>query len=462
MNQANSKKVLSLFSLVMINVLAVDSLRSLSIGAEYGFSIVFFYLIGALFFLIPVALVAAEMATGWPESGGIYIWLREAFGKRWGFFIIWLQWLYNIVWYPTIMSLMAATLAFLFEPSLANNKIYMWSVVSLLFWLATFVNWFGMRLSGWVSSITTLFGTLLPFAFIMLLVIIWLIQGKPSAIHFNWASFFPNLTNINSLALLSSILFGLIGLEMSAVHAGEVKDPKKDYPRALFISAAIIIVTLVLGSLAVAIVIPQEKIQLASGLMDSFSIFFNAFHLPWMIPVIAFLIILGGMGGVAAWIIGPTKGIMIAAADDNAPRFLAQQNKYGVPSHALIVQGIIFTFLSTIFIFMPSINAAFGLLTAMTSQLGVMVYVLLFAAAIRLRYKHPAVIRKYRVPGGNAFMWLICSLGILICLIVLVLGFFPPSQIDIGSVALYESLLISGTLLICLPPFFMKRRLRKS
>jgi putative glutamate/gamma-aminobutyrate antiporter len=461
MNITSNKKVLSLFSLVMINVLAVDSLRSLSIGAEYGLSIIFFYILGAVLFLIPVALVAAEMATGWPETGGIYIWLREAFGKRWGFFIIWLQWLYNIVWYPTIMSLMAATVAYLFNPLLAHSKLYMWCAVMALFWLATFTNWFGMKLSGWISSAATIFGTLLPFGFIITLVIIWLAQGKPSAINFTWHDFFPSLNNINSLALLSSILFSLIGLEMSAVHAGDVKNPKRDYPRALFISATIIIVTLVLGSLAIAIVIPQAKIQLASGLMDSFSIFFNAFHMPWMIPVIAILIVLGGMGGVAAWIIGPTKGIMVAAKDDNAPRFLAKQNKYGVPANTLVAQGIIFTFLSSFFILMPSINAAFNLLSVMTSQLGVMVYVLIFSAAIRLRYKKPNVERKYKVPGGNWVMWLICSIGIITCLVVLVLGFLPPSQIEVGSVSVYESILIGGVILICLPPFLMQRHKHK-
>ncbi len=146
------KKALSVFSLVMINTIAVDSLCSLPISAEYGFSIVFFYILGALLFLIPTALIAAELATGWPETGGIYIWLREAFGKKAGFLIIWLQWLYNIVWYPTIMSLLAATLAYIFDPSLANNKEYMITMILFMFWAATFSNWFGMRLSGWLQA----------------------------------------------------------------------------------------------------------------------------------------------------------------------------------------------------------------------------------------------------------------------------------------------------------------------
>jgi len=80
------KRVLSVFSLVMINVIAVDSLRSLPISAAYGFSIVFYYLLAAILFFVPVALIAAELATAWPETGGLYVWVREAFGRRWGFF----------------------------------------------------------------------------------------------------------------------------------------------------------------------------------------------------------------------------------------------------------------------------------------------------------------------------------------------------------------------------------------
>ncbi len=453
-----SKKTLSLFSLVMINVIAVDSLRALPISAEYGFSIVFFYLIGGLFFLVPVALVAAELATGWPKAGGIYIWVREAFGKQWGFLIIWLQWLYNIFWYPTIMSFIAGTIAYLINPQLANEKFYMWSVVMVLFWGATFTNWYGMRLSGLISTLSSLFGTLLPMFFIIVLAAAWIYMGKPIQVDFTWKEFFPDLSNINNLGLLSMVLFSLIGLEMSAVHAGEVKDPQRDYPKALFISSVLILTTLTLGSLAIAIVIPQAKIQLASGLMDSFSIFFNAYHMSWMVPIIAFLIILGCLGAVSAWIIGPTKGIMVAAGDGSAPEFLSQQNRHGAPGNVLIAQGIIFTALSSLFIFMPSINSAFTLLSAITSQVALLVYLLIFAAVIRLRYTQPHVERKYKIPGGKYIVWIVAGIGMSVSVVVFFLGFLPPSQIPVGNITIYEIILIGGTILTCVPPFFMNRK----
>ena len=111
------KKPLSVLSLVAINVIAIDSLRTLPFSAEYGFSAVFYYLLAAITFFLPVSLVSAELATAWSETGGVYVWVREAFGKKIGFLTIWLQWFYNIVWYPTIMSVIAVTIAYTINPA---------------------------------------------------------------------------------------------------------------------------------------------------------------------------------------------------------------------------------------------------------------------------------------------------------------------------------------------------------
>jgi putative glutamate/gamma-aminobutyrate antiporter len=456
MSIITSRKTLTVFSLIMINVIAVDSLRALPINALYGFSLVFYYILGGILFFIPAALVVAELATGWPATGGMYVWLREAFGKRIGFIVIWLQWFFNIVWYPTIMSLLAATLAYIFAPELANNKAYMVTMVLLMFWGATFANWYGMRVSSWLSTVASLIGTILPMLFMISLGAIWLYNGKPSNINFSWSSFFPKIDSINNLSLLTMVLFSLIGMEMSAVHAGDVKNPQRDYPRALFISALIIISTLVFASLAVAVVIPLAKIQLASGLMDSFTVFFNTFHLSWMIPVIVVLIILGGIGMVSAWVIGPARGIMVAAADGAAPKFFEAKNKHDVPTRILVLQGIITTVLSSAFIFMPTINSAFSLLSAITSQVAIIVYFGIFASVIKLRYSKPEVKRAFCVPGGKIGLWLIAGTGFVTCFVVWCFGFFPPSQIPVGNVYVYETLLIGGTLLICMVPLLYR------
>lgn len=451
-----AKKVLSVFSLVMINVIAVDSLRTLPISAKLGASLISYYLIAALAFFIPVALVAAELATAFPHTGGIYIWIREGFGKKMGFITIWLQWIYNVVWYPTILAFIAATLAYLFEPSLANNKLYLLATVLGLFWLFTILNCFGMKVSSIVSTIGALIGTILPMAVIIFLAFIWLSKGNTPAVDFhNWI---PDFSSLSNLSLFSVVLFGLIGIEMSAVHAEEVRNPQRDYPKALLYSTLIIISTLTLGSLAIVTVVPGEKLSVVSGLIDAYDIFFKAYNIPGMTTLIAILIILGGVSGVSAWIIGPTKGLLVSAQDGSLPTFFTRTNKYGAPVTILITQALIVTVLSSIFILFDSINAAYWLLSDMCAQMALMVYIVMFAAAIRLRYSHPNQARAYKVPGGNLVMWFICIIGILCCLTAMLLGFIPPSQIPIDNVALFETFLIGGLALFVIVPWFLAKK----
>ncbi len=450
----HSKRVLSVFSLVMINIIAVDSLRTLPISAKLGLSLISYYVIAAFAFFIPVALVAAELATAYPNTGGIYVWVREAFGKRAGFITIWLQWIYNVVWYPTILAFIAATLSYLIAPELSNNKFYLLGTTLSLFWLFTLLNCFGMRISSIVSIIGASIGTVLPMLIIIILGIIWCIQGKTLAIDYS-ASWLPDFSSLGNLSLFAAVLFGLIGMEMSAVHAEEVKNPQRDYPKALLYSTLVIISTLSLGSLAIVIVVPNESLSVVSGLIDAYSIFFNSYHLPWMTSVIAVLIILGGISGVSAWIIGPTKGLLVSARDGSLPARFARVNKYGAPVTILVTQAIIFTILSSIFILLDSINAAYWMLSDLSAQMALMVYVIMFAAAIKLRYSKPDHPRGYTIPGGNIVMWLISGTGIVCCLVAMFVGFIPPSQIPIGNVFFFESFLVGGLILFVLIPWLL-------
>ncbi len=450
-----AKKVLSVFSLVMINVIAVDSLRTLPISAKLGAALISYYIVAALAFFIPVALVAAELATAFPKTGGIYIWVREGFGKKAGFITIWLQWIYNVVWYPTILAFIAATIAYLFEPSLANNKTYLLITVLGLFWLFTILNCFGMKILSIVSIIGALLGTILPMLVIISLAFVWLLQGKPSAVDFhNWL---PDFSSLSHLSLFSVVLFGLIGIEMSAVHAEEVQNPQRDYPRALLYSTLLIISTLSLGSLAIVTVVPQESLSVVSGLIDAYAVFFKAYNIPQMTTIIAVLIILGGVSGVSAWIIGPTKGLLVSAQDGSLPLFFTRTNKHGAPVTILITQAFIVTILSSIFILFDSINAAYWLLSDLCAQMALMVYVIMFATAIKLRYSHPDHPRSYKIPGGNKVMWFVGGLGTLCCLAAMFVGFIPPSQIPIDDVFLFESFLIGGLALFVLIPWLFAK-----
>lgn len=448
----STTRTLNIFLLAMINVAAICSIKNWPLTAVYGFSSLFYFIVSILLFFIPVSLVSAELATGWPERGGVYVWVREAFGHRWGFLAGWLLWVENVVWYPTILSFIAGTVAFSFNPGLADNTFYMFCMIFGTFWGATLINLMGMRTSGWISTLGVILGTIIPGIIIIGLGIAWLVAEKPSHITFNWSSFFPDLSSPQQLTLLAGVLLGFAGMEMSAVHARDVKNPQKNYPRAILLSASIIIALSILGTLAIAIVIPQDKISLVSGGMEAIAFFLRSYNLGWAVPIIAVMVAFGALGGMSTWTAGPSKGMLAAAQDGDFPPILHKVNKHDMPVGMLVFQGIIVSILGIVFLLMPNVNSSFWILLALTSQLYLLLYAIMFAAGIRLRYKRPDVPRAYKIPGGKFGMWLTAGLGFLSSVAAIFIGFFPPDQLETGSPLFYVLFLVFGMIIFCAAP----------
>lgn len=459
--QFKNKRVLSVFTLVMINVIAIDSLRNLPANAATGLYIVFYYVIATLTFLLPCILVTAELATHHPKTGGAYVWVREAFGRKWGFFTIWMQWIYNVFWYPTILSFIAVNIAYLIDPALASNKLYLVGMIIALFITASIANNFGMHVSGWVSAISAIGGTLIPMIFIVILGVVWWCTGKPLAITPSWSNMMPSFTHPDNIALLVVVFFSLMGFEMSAVHAGEVKNPQRDYPRALLISSLVVVTSMILASIAITLVVPQKSLNIISGLDQAFSLFLNAFHLKWLMPITIVLIILGGFGGMAAWVIGPTKGLMVAAEDGCLPKKLSERNQYNAPGMILLLQAIVVVLISGLFLFFPAVTTSYWILSDLTAQMALIFYILFFACAIRLRYTTPHNPAAFRIPGGKLGLWVTCLVGILSCVGAIAIGFVPPTSIPVDSVLHYELILGGGLLIFILIPFVIYALMQK-
>ncbi|MDF2691005.1 MAG: amino acid transporter [Gammaproteobacteria bacterium] len=455
MSKSVPAKILSTFSLVMITITCVDSVRNLPASALFGSSVVFFFILSAIVFFIPTALICAELSTTWPEQGGIYTWGKMAFGKGFGLFTVWFQWIENVIWYPLILSFIAGTLTYLITPQLANNKFYVFALINIVFWICTWINLKGLKLSAKLTEIFGMLGLIVPMLLIIALGLIWLLGPYPHQISFSKESMLPHWSDTGMWISLSAIVMSLTGVEITTIHAAEVKNPQKSYPRALLISTIFILLTLILGSLAIALVIPSTQLNLISGIMDAFSDFLSAYHLAWLTPIVAVSLILGAVAGLNNWIIGPTKGLMIAAQDGYLPPFLQKQNSKASPTNLLYIQGAIVTVLSSLFLFMPSVNSSYWLLNVLTTQLYMLMYLCVFFAFLRLRYKHPDAKRPFRVPGGKIGMWLISLLGILSMLFTVYIGFIPPAQIPYHSVLEYEAILGIGLVVFCLPPLIM-------
>lgn len=455
-SSSHPHRVLGVFVLALLNMAVITSLRNLPLVAQYGLGSVFYYLIAALLFIIPSALVSAELATGWPKGGGVYIWVREAFGDRWGFVAIWLQWVHNVPWYPALLSFIGTTFAYgIGLTGLVENKLYTFLIIVVGFWGSTLLNFLGIKTSSWFSSLCVIVGSLIPGVAIIALGIIWVVSGNPIQTPLSARFILPDFSSFNNIVFLTGLFLAFAGLEVNAVHAREVKNPQKNFPRAIFIAAFVTLGMFILGSLAIAIVIPHEKISLVAGLMEAYHAMFSTFHLDWVTNVIALLIVFGAYGELNAWIAGPSKGLFVTARHGSLPPVFQKVNKEGVPINLLIFQASIVTIASLVFLFTPSLSTAYWILIALSAQIYLLMYFLMFIAAIRLRYTKPNVHRTYRVSKGNLGMWIVAGVASIASLFAMVVGFFPPSQLPIGNFLAYELFLILTLVLLFILPLII-------
>ena len=446
-------KPLSVFALVAINIIAIDSLRNLSITASYGFALPFIYLIICLLFLVPSALVTAECATHYPKMGGAYVWIKQALGSRAGLVAIWLQWIYNVIWFPTILAFISAHAAYLINSNLASNTHYLVACIISVFGMATLANWYGMKTSSWVSILSALVGTLIPMAVIIFLACLHLHRHLPLALSPTASSWLPQPAQLSFLVVG---LFSVFGLEMSASHAEAVANPKKDYPRALLISSVLIVLTLVLSSLAIAIIVPPQSLNLVTGIHQALTLFLKDAHHTSILPTLIAAIILGCFGSIAAWAIGPTKGLLVAAKDGLLPPVFKRTNRYNSPSALLLLQMVLVTILSLLFLLAPSFQAYYWILTDLTGQLALLFYALFFIAGWRLGRMTPAHKNAFRLK--NSVRHLVCSTGVITCTSAFFIGFVPPAMIlQRHQVWMFESALVTGILLALTAPLLLYR-----
>jgi amino acid transporter len=326
------RRVISVFVLAMLNVAIMASLRNLPLVASYGLGAVTLFAIVAVTFLLPSAFVSAELATGWSRGGGVYVWVREALGDRWGFFAIWMQWVHNVSWYPVILSFVATTIAYVFNPALAENKFFVVGIILVSFWGMTLLNYLGIETSSWFSTIGVILGTILPGVLVIALGIFWIVDGNPINTELSLNALVPKFSDLGDLVFLAGLFLAFTGLEVSSAYANEVENPQKNYPKSIILAAIITFSVFMLGSLAIAFVLPKGSISLASGLMEAFRQFFAFYNLSWTLPIVGILLVIGAIAEVNAWIVGPVKGLYASTCHGNLPPLFHKLNKYNVGS----------------------------------------------------------------------------------------------------------------------------------
>lgn len=444
-------KKISLASLVILIIAAIDNMRNLPAAALFGSSLIFFFTLSALIFLIPTALMAAELSATFPEKGGVYHWVNRAFGKKFAMAAIWLQWINTMVWYPTMLSFIAGTLAYLINPELASNKTYLISCILIVFWSLTLVNLKGIHISAMVNNICATIGTIIPLIFLIILGAAWLFTGRPLQIDLSMESLIPPLSQTTSWVSLIAIMASFLGIELSGVHVNEIRDPQKNFPKAVLIATLFIFLSMVFGSLSIAFVLEEKEINLISGVMQVFSSFFKAFGLEALTPILTLLIVIGSVGMMINWLISPAKGLLHAAEFGFLPPFFTRKNKAGVASNILLTQAVLVTLFSLIFLLEPNVNSFYWFLTALSTELYMIMYILMFLSGLMLHYKYVDRPKAFKIPGGNFGIWIVSLLGIMGCSLTIAVSFLPPEDVIIGSSSHYLSMIIAGNLLTLSP-----------
>jgi len=454
------KRVIGVFGLTMMNVATVASLRNLPYAAEYGAASALWYLIGGLCFFLPVALVAAELGSAFPHTGGVYLWVRAALGPRCGMLAAWLQWLQNVAWYPTILTFIAGTLAYLIHPALLANPVYLVTIVLTVFWLMTIFSLRGIEATTTISTLGVFAGTFLPVALLLVMGGLWLASGEPLANSFVVSAWLPKLSSLDQIPALSGVVLGLCGLEMPAVHARQVMRPQSTIPRATLLSFGAILSFSILGTLALVALIPIGQLDVVSAVIDAFGRFAKFYDMPWLMPLCGLLMILGALAGVANWVIGPCRALFATGRDGDLPTGLQKINRHGAPWMLLLLQGAVVSILSLSFLLLPRVADSFWLLVMLSSQLYMLLYILMFIAAWRLRKRNLPT--EFRVPGGWLGLPLMCLMGIVASTVGFLAPFIPRAGLSASEALTFELILISGLVIFVAGPLVLYQCRRPS
>ena len=440
----------------MMTVRSVGYLGSAPTTSVFGLASVFLYVLPALVFLVPVSLVAAELASGW--QGGVYNWVAEGVSAPMGLLAVWCEFAQTIFYYPALLAYVAGTLAYVFDPSLAANGVYSAVVIIVLFWGGVLISSRGVGLVAKLSSSGTLIGTLIPGAILVALGIAYLLQGNHSAAPIDTHHLLPAWTGIASVVLVVNSFFTYAGIEVNAVHVDDLQNPGREFPKSIFLAMALVLAIFILPTLAIAWVIPEKRISFTAGVMQAFNRLFAHFGIKFAVPLIAIALAIGALAGMMAWLDGPSEGLLrIGREQGFLPPFFQRVNRNGIEMRILSGQAMVITIIALLYAFIPDVSRAYWIFAVMATQVYLVMYVLMFIAAVRLRRRQPEHPRGYRAPA----LGILCYVGAVSSATALVIGFIAPSQFGHSNRLLYAFLVLGGLLVIGVVPPLLLYRLRK-
>jgi glutamate:GABA antiporter len=443
-------------TLALMTVSVVASLRAAPSMAIFGLASIFLYIVPAIFFFIPTSLIPAELASGW--KGGVYNWVSQGMNSRWGLLAVWAQFAQTIFYYPTVLAYVATNFAYIIDPKLASSGIYIAAMLVVLYWGSVFISGRGLKTISSVASKGTIIGTVIPGLILVGLALAYLLQGNPSAAPMNVHHILPVWAGIGSIVLIVNNFLSYDGMEVNAVHVDGLRDPQREYPKSIFLAMILVLCIFIFPALAISFVVPSQQISLTAGVMQAFTAIFAHFSLSWAVPLIALALIIANMSGMISWLAGPSKGlVMLGRQYGYLPRRYQHLNAEGIQTNILVAQGYVITIIAVLYALVPAVSSAYWIFTVMTTSVYLIMYILMFIAAVNLRRRYPDHPRGYRAPLLKTQCWV----GGIACVLAILIGFVPPSQFGHASPVLYALLILIGVVVIGVLPAFLLDKYRK-
>ncbi len=450
-------KTFGLFSMTLFAVSAILVADTVATSAAIGVQGITLWVILAIVFFIPYGFVTAELGSAWPDEGGIYVWVREAMGPRWGTMTAWLYWVNVAYWAPSVFVLFAGTLRTVFWTGMSRT----WEeiIVIVLLWAIVGVGVLPITLSKWVPNASAA-------AKVIVLVVLG-VAGVAFAIKNGTANTFalsqwkPSWSA--NYSFLPIIIYSYMGFELMNSAGSAMRQPKRDVPKMIVIAGVLILGVYVFATFGILASLKLADLSIVTGIADAMKLSFQSVikGQNWLYDTFMVVLLFTFFGNMVTWSIGANHSMGSTGLDKTAPGVFGHVNRrFLTPDYAFVLWGVIATVVTIVnYSLFATKESVFWTIFALSSIVFLIPYLLMFPALLVLRAKHPDKPRPYTVPGGKAGAWLwtvLCEVGIAF---TIVLFFYVVP--DGTPKTTYWSITGGGTLLSIIVGFLLYRRVTK-
>jgi amino acid transporter len=408
-------------------VTAGTNLQWVATAAAGGASAITVWIIGFFAMALPLATAVIALSSRHPEEGGLYVWAKIAFGDFAGFITGWAYWMSNLPYFPAVLYFAAGNALYVGGNrwlGLSTSAPYFIAASLAGLLLGTAFNLVGLEVGKWLSNA----GAIARWLATALLVIlgVWAFIRFGSATRFWGPALLPG-THLKDIIFWSTIAFAMTGLEAASFMGAEIRDAARTVPRAILVSLPIILAVYLAGTLAVLVALPAAEVSGLQGIMQAIQKVETRLNLSGVSAVAAVLITVTALGSVGAWLASVARIPFVAGIDRFLPAGFGRVHpRFGSPWTALLSQAAI----TAVFIFLgqagTSVRGAYDALVSMTIIWYFIPFLLLFAAAIKLRGEARAP--GFRIPGGRRAVGLMGVVGFATTAASIGLSLFPSEN----------------------------------